>query len=63
MAVEKFEVGQAYRSIYNGAVVFVLEIQEHDYENDETHSAVVFLHQDGEVKNWALRKAAFEKLS
>ena len=63
MAVEKFEVGLAYRSIYSGAVVFVLKIQKHDYGGDETHSAVVFLHQDGEVKNWALRKAAFEKLT
>ena len=62
MAVEKFEVGQAYRYIYTGAVVFDLEIQEHDY-SDENHSAVVLLYQDGEVKNWALQKAAFEKLT
>lgn len=61
MAVEKFEVGHLYCSVFTGATVFVLEVQQHDY-GDEAHSAVVFLHRDGEIMNWALRKAAFEEL-
>jgi hypothetical protein len=63
VAVEKFEPGHLYRSVFTGTSIFILEVQCHDYGNDKTHSACLFLHPDGKVANWALRKAAFEELT